>query len=82
MTINLPNKGTELSSNTKKLLNKCNLPIVNPKHIDAAAPRIHVNASQYVGKRGENSYTGAELKAAPARAGSMAAYQIKSRGIG
>ena len=27
------------------------------------------------------SYTGTELKEAPARAGSMAAYQIKSRGF-
>lgn len=52
------------------------------RHPDEAAPRIHVNAAQRVGKNGANSYTGAELKTAPARAGSMAAYQIKSRGIG
>jgi len=51
------------------------------RHPDEAAPRIHVNASQRVGKNGSNSYTGAELKEAPARAGSMAAYQIKSRGF-
>ena len=41
-----------------------------------AGPRIYVNASQ------RESYTGAELKEAPARGGSMAAYQIKSKGIG
>ena len=43
------------------------------RHPDEAAPRIHVNATQWVGKGGSNSYTGAELKEAPARAGSMAA---------
>lgn len=48
---------------------------------DEAQPRIYVNASQRVAKNGDNSYTGAELKEAPARAGSMAAYQIKSRGF-
>ena len=51
------------------------------RHPDEAAPRIHVNASQRVAKNGDNSYTGAELKEAPARPGSMAAYQIKSRGF-
>ena len=51
------------------------------KHPDEAAPRIYVNATQFVGKKGENSYKGAELKDAPARAGSMAAYSIKSRGF-
>jgi len=48
---------------------------------EEARPRIYVNASQFVGKKGENSYTGAELKQAPARAGSMAAYSIKSKGF-
>jgi hypothetical protein len=48
---------------------------------DEAGPRIYVNASQRVGKNGLNSYTGAELKEAQARPGSMAAYQIKSRGF-
>lgn len=51
------------------------------RHPDEAAPRIYVNATQFVGKNGSNSYTGAELKEAPARAGSMTAYQIKSRGF-
>lgn len=49
---------------------------------DEAQPRIYVNASQRVGKNGSNSYTGAELTAHPARAGSMLAYSIKSKGIG
>lgn len=40
-----------------------------------AQPRIYVNASQ------RESYTGAELKEAPARAGAMDAYQIKTKGI-
>lgn len=40
-----------------------------------AGPRIYVNASQ------RESYTGAELKEAPARAGSMDAYAIKTIGI-
>ena len=52
-----------------------------PRLPGEAAPRIYVNATQFVGKNGSNSYTGAELKEAPARPGSMAAYQIKSRGF-
>jgi hypothetical protein len=62
---------------------RLDLPRVAPRQRlpNEAAPRIHVNASQRVGKGGSNSYTGAELKEAPARPGSMAAYQIKSRGF-
>ena len=51
------------------------------RHPDEAAPRIYVNATERVGRDGSNSYLGTELKEAPARAGSMAAYQIKSRGF-
>ena len=51
------------------------------RHPDEAQPRIYVNATQFVSKNGSGSYTGEELKEAPARAGSMAAYQIKSKGF-
>ena len=52
-----------------------------PRLPDEAQPRIYVNATQRVDKDGGNSYLGHELKEAPARPGSMAAYQIKSRGF-
>ena len=51
------------------------------RHPDEAQPRIYVNATQFVGKNRSNSYTGAELKEAPARAGTTAAHQIKTRGF-
>ena len=51
------------------------------RHPGEAQPRIYVNATQRVDKDGGNSYLGHELKEAPARPGSMAAYQIKSRGF-
>lgn len=70
----------ELTATQRKSLG---LPKTPPRerHPDEAPHRIYVNATQWVGKDGSNSYTGAELKEAPARAGSMAAYQIKSRGF-
>lgn len=73
--------GPVLSINAKRIHNAGGLPIVNPKHADAAGPRVYVNASQRVGKKGENSYTGAELKQTPARGETaMTAYRIKSLG--
>lgn len=73
--------GPILSINARRIHNSSGLPIVNQRHVDAAAPRVHVNATQRVDKDGGNSYLGHELKEAPARPGSMAAYQIKSRGF-
>lgn len=70
----------ELTATQRKSLG---LPKTPPreKHPDEAGPRIYVNASQRVGADGSNSYTGADLKEHPARAGSMAAYNIKSKGF-
>ena len=73
--------GPILSINARRIHNSSGLPIVNPRHVDAAAPRVHVNASQRVAADGGNSYSGLELTTPPARGeASMAAYRIKSLG--
>lgn len=71
----------ELTATQRKSLGLQKVP-PRQRDPDEAGPRIYVNATQRVTTNGSNSYTGAELKDAPARAGSMAAYQIKSRGLG
>ncbi len=73
--------GPILSINARRIHNSSGLPIVNPRHADAAAPRVHVNASQRVDKDGGNRYIGTELTDLPARGeSSMTAYRIKSLG--
>lgn len=64
----------ELTATQRKSLG---LPKTPPreKHPDEAGPRIYVNASQ------RDPYVPTELNAPPARAGSMAAYNIKSKGF-
>lgn len=68
----VPSEG--LTATQRKSLGLQKVP-PRPRLPGEAGPRIYVNASQ------RESYTGAELKEAPARAGSMDAYQIKTRGI-
>lgn len=70
----------ELTATQRKSLGLKRTP-PRERHPDEAQPRIHVNATKRVGEDGSNSYLGTELKEAPARAGSMAAYQLKSRGF-
>ena len=64
----------DLTATKRKSLGLQRVP-PRPRLPGEAGPRIYVNASQ------RESYTGTELKEAPARAGSMTAYQIKSRGF-
>ena len=80
MNPKFPNPHEGLTDTQRRSLGLKKVP-PRERHPDEAAPRIYVNATERVGRDGSNSYLGSELKEAPARAGSMTAYQIKSRGF-